>query len=268
MNCEERRVLLHAFLDDELDPERSLDVQSHLDACPDCAREHAAHLALRSALRDEALYFRPPEGFENRIRATLASQGATERAADRAGPAGRTGAFGIFRRMPWAWLPAGAAAALLILTTISSWRFDASASRPTADELLAQEVIASHVRSLMANHLTDVLSTDQHTVKPWFSGRLDFSPPVLDLASDGFELVGGRLDYLAARPVAALVYQRRRHVINLMVWPAPRDPDSSLTAATRQGYHLLHWIRGGMSHWAVSDLNEPEMMEFARLLRR
>ncbi len=262
MNCQENRVLLHAFLDDELDPVRSLSVQSHLDACPDCAREHAAQRSLRAALRDEALYFRSPEGFESRVRAALGSRGAVERRA------GRPGAVGALLRMRWAWLPAGAAVVLLAVTVITIGRFGAPAEEPLADDLLGREVVASHVRSLMASHLTDVPSSDQHTVKPWFNGRLDFSPPVKDLAGEGFPLAGGRLDYLAGRPVAALVYQRRLHVINLMIWPAPGEPDRSPTDATRQGYHLLHWTRGGMSYWAVSDLNEGEMKQFVGLVQR
>ena len=262
MSCQETRALLHAFFDDELDPVRSLSVQSHLDACPDCARDIAAQRSLRAALRDEALYFRSPEGFESRVRAALGSRGAIERRA------GRLGAVGALLRMRWAWLPAGAAAALLAVTVITIGRFGAPAEGPRADDLLGREVVASHVRSLMASHLTDVPSSDQHTVKPWFNGRLDFSPPVTDLAGEGFTLVGGRLDYLAGRSVAALVYQRRLHVINLMIWPSPGEPDRSLTAATRQGYHLLHWIQGGMSYWAVSDLNEGEMKQFVGLVQR
>jgi len=262
MSCQETRVLLHAFLDDELDPVRSLGVQGHLDACRDCAREHAAHRSLRAALRDQALYFRSPQGLESRVRAALGSQGAIERRA------GWLGAAGAFLRMRWAWLPAGAVAGLLAVTVIIIGRFGAPPPGPLADDLLGREVVASHVRSLMASHLTDVPSTDQHTVKPWFNGRLDFSPPVKDLAGEGFALVGGRLDYLAGRPVAALVYQRRLHVINLMIWPAPGEPDRSPTVALHQGYHVLHWTQGGMSYWAVSDLNENEMKEFVGLVQR
>ena len=260
MSCQGTRSLLHAFLDDELELTHSLEVQLHLDTCPACAREHAAQRALRGALRDEALYFRPPEGFTARARAALRATAATVGAADRAGPA-----VGLLwmRRV---WLPSGAAAALLAVVAITIWRFGPGAPGPSADDLLAQEVIASHIRSLMPGHLTDVPSSDQHTVKPWFNGRLDFSPPVKDLAGEGFPLTGGRLDYLGGRPIAALVYMRRQHIINLMVWPAPREPDRSPAAAMRQGYHLLHWTQGGMIYWAVSDLNEDEMKEFVRLV--
>jgi anti-sigma factor RsiW len=268
MSCHEARTLLHAFVDDELDLVRSLDVQNHLDTCPACAREHEAHRALRAALRDDTLYFRAPEGFSMRVRSALRAQGATEHAADRRGFAAWADTVGAFLRMPWAWLPAGAMAAVLVMTAVTIWRFGLTTPGPSTDELLGQEVIASHVRSLMASHLTDVPSSDQHTVKPWFSGRLDFSPPVRDLADQGFALVGGRLDYLAGRPVAALVYERRRHIINLMVWPASRVPDRPVAAATRQGYHVIHWIQGEVSYWAVSDLNEGEMREFVGLIKR
>lgn len=212
--------------------------------------------SLRAALRDESLYLRPSEGFRTRVVAALRVQGVSA-------PAARAS-----RQTQRIWMPTWATAALLMVGVIAVWRFGPTTSGPSADDLLGQEVLASHVRSLMASHLTDVPSSDQHTVKPWFNGRLDFSPPVKDLAGEGFALVGGRLDYLAGRPVAALVYQRRLHVINLMIWPAPGEPDRSPTDATRQGYHLLHWTRGGMSYWAVSDLNEGEMKQFVGLVQR
>jgi anti-sigma factor RsiW len=149
--------------------------------------------------------------------------------------------------------------------------------RPEADQFLATQLIASHVRSLMANHLTDVASSDQHTVKPWLDAKLDFAPPVVDLSSEGFPLVGGRLDYLANRPVAALVYQRRKHFINLFVWPAETGADTTtrsagnkqrsltLKAISRQGYHLLHWLDSEFNYWAISDISAEELQEFEQL---
>jgi len=149
-----------------------------------------------------------------------------------------------------------AAAALVLFTLVPFLR------GPSTEEILTREVVSGHVRSLMANHLADVPSSDQHTVKPWFNGKLDFSPPVQDLATQGFPLVGGRLDYLDNRPVAALIYQRAKHLINVFIWPSSESSDSGIKSETRQGYHVFHWTRSGMTYWAVSDLEESQLQEF------
>ena len=150
----------------------------------------------------------------------------------------------------------------------SSGRVEVSLLRqiPAVDELLGREAVSNHVRSLMADHIADVPTSDQHTVKPWFNGKLDFSPPVIDLDEQGFSLVGGRLDYLDSRVVAALVYKRRQHVINLFVWPTD-ESDRAGQTATYQGYNVVHWRQDNMSYWAVSDLNANELREFAQLER-
>jgi anti-sigma factor RsiW len=137
---------------------------------------------------------------------------------------------------------------------------------PTRRETIVEEAVSGHVRSLLADHLFDVRSTDQHTVKPWFLGKLDFAPPVVDLASAGFPLVGGRLDYLSGRPVAALVYQRQQHTINVFVFPEDAQALPAIDARSIRGFHVRHWVRNGMSFWAVSDLNETELTAFARAL--
>jgi anti-sigma factor RsiW len=140
---------------------------------------------------------------------------------------------------------------------------------PPRSSNLEQELISGHVRSLMASHLTDVATSDQHTVKPWFNGRLDFAPPVIDLANTGFPLAGGRLDYIGGRAVAALVYKRRGHVINLFVWPKTEvGSNMPVQVSTGEGYNIQHWAGGGMTFWAVSDLNATELQEFANRLAK
>jgi anti-sigma factor RsiW len=130
---------------------------------------------------------------------------------------------------------------------------------------LAEWIAADHIRSLQVEHLMDVASSDRHTVKPWFKGKVDFSPQTPDLSAEGFELTGGRLDYLQDRPVAALVYARRKHTINLFTWPAASDIAKDARSIARRGFHLRHWQRGGMEFWAISDVNDDELDEFVRL---
>ena len=133
---------------------------------------------------------------------------------------------------------------------------------PSGSDGIANEALASHVRSLMADHLTDVVSSDKHTVKPWFNSRVDYSPPVIDMTDQGFPLAGGRLDYLDSRPVSALVYRRQKHVINLFLWPATA-PNVETTLLTRRGYNMIHWTKSGLACWTVSDLNPAELRAFA-----
>ena len=241
--------LIHGYIDGELDLLNGLRVEQHLQECPACARDHQNHQALRSALSDGSLYFNAPASLQKRVRSHL-----------RAGVKGEPKPV----MLSWRWLAVGGSLAL-VAALISGLVF--MQSGPARDELLAQEVVSGHVRSLMANHLTDVASTDQHTVKPWFDGRLDFSPPVTDLTTQGFPLVGGRLDYIGNRPVAALVYQRRRHFINLFIWPEAAEPGGRTKMIVRQGYNLIYWNRAGMAYWAVSDLNLSELQEFTQALQ-
>jgi anti-sigma factor RsiW len=166
---------------------------------------------------------------------------------------------GVFFDMPWNWL---ALAAAIILAAIIASSLLPRLWQPGADQFLATQLIASHVRSLMADHLTDVASSDQHTVKPWLDVKLDFAAPVVDLSGDGFPLIGGRLDYLDNRPVAALVYGRRKHFINLFVWPAVSDEAKAAKTITREGYQLLHWVDSDFNYWAVSDVNISDLQLF------
>jgi anti-sigma factor RsiW len=166
---------------------------------------------------------------------------------------------------PWNWL--GLAAAI-VLAAIIAFNLVPRLQRPGADQFLATQLIASHVCSLMASHLTDVASSDQHTVKPWLDAKLDFAPAVVDLASEGFPLVGGRLDYLDNRTVAALVYQGRKHFINVFTWPAESGTTGTTKTMTREGYQLLHWIDSDINYWAVSDVSDNELQAFRQLFEK
>lgn len=249
MDCRETRTLLHGYIDDELDLVSNLKVEEHLHTCADCTRRVEAQQALHARLSDPALYFAAPDRLRQTVRASVrhAGKGAPRR---------------------WAWWPwLGAAATLAALVLAVWWAAPEWQARQTNNSL-ADDVTAGHVRSLMVNHLADIPSSDQHTVKPWFDGKLDFAPPVVDLAGQGFPLTGGRLDYIDSRPVAALIYYRQRHPINLFVWPAPDGARTGMSVAERQGYNLVHWTGHGMTYWAVSDLNVAELQEFAALLQQ
>jgi anti-sigma factor RsiW len=166
--------------------------------------------------------------------------------------------------MRWRWLSIPVS---LAFVAIMIWAFEPILTAPSRDNLLTQEIISGHVRSLMADHLTDVSSSDKHTVKPWFNGKLDFSPPVKDLSDHGFSLVGGRLDYVGNSSVAALVYGHRQHFINLFIWPSARHSDVGKKMVARHGYNVIHWTKSGMTYWAVSDLNSSELQEFVQLIQ-
>ncbi len=250
MHCEDARPLIGSYLDGELDLVRNLEIEDHVKDCPDCSPVYRSELDLRSAIREEISYHRAPKNLERRVRLMVREAGNVRpRVAV----------------LSWRW--AGMAAALMLVAFVSA-RVATLRMGPSQEELLTEEIIAGHVRSLMASHLTDVASTDQHTVKPWFHGKLDFAPPVVDLADESFPLVGGRLDYIDHRSVAALVYQRRLHSINLFIWPTPGKSEQSVSAETRDGYNILHWTRGGMTYCAISDLANNEMQPFAMLLQK
>ena len=249
MSCRETREWIHGYLDGEMDLVKSVEIEAHLRDCRTCLQASEQLRSLRATMGHSSLRFAPPANFENRLRTALRREGERE-----------PGAAGI----GWKWILAGGSLLGLFLVI---WLAANLFARTGNGDLLAQEIVSSHVRSLMANHLTDVPSSDQHTVKPWFDGKLDFSPPVKDLSQQGYVLTGGRLDYIGNRPVAALVYQRRQHPINLFVWPATGAGDLSEKASVHQGYNLIRWSHAGMTYWAVSDLNLAELQQFAQLLR-
>jgi anti-sigma factor RsiW len=241
MTCEDSQALLSAYVDGELDLVRSLEIQKHLETCPTCARVVQNHQTLGTALRGDSFYYRPPQHLPQRVNKTLRGS----------------------RRINW---PILAVAASLLLAGIFVDRLVRFASRPAPQTLIAQAVLDSHLRSLMPGHLADVQSSDRHTVKPWFAGKLDFSPPVVDFAPQGFPLTGGRLDSVNGRTVAVLIYQRHQHLINAYVWPSPGAPNLSVTPSTSQGYNMLHWTHAGLEWWLASDLNTQELEGLASLL--
>ena len=243
MNCPEAQSLLSPHLDSELDLLRSLDLERHLQICPDCRRRSQLTKAARAAVREHATYFAAPDPLREKITATLPSTKPTT-----ATPA---------------WLNLSAAFALLAIVT---WSVYSNLPMTGLDGRVADEVIAGHVRALMANHLTDIASSDRHTVKPWFNGKIDFSPPVVDLSIQGFPLIGGRLDYVANHTAAALVYRHDRHLINLFIWPAPAGEASDARALERNGYNIIHWTIAGMRYWAVSDLNSTNLKKLSTIL--
>jgi len=250
MDCREVRDRLGAFLDEELDPVMSHAVAEHVRSCAECAAERERQLRLRDGLRRGLEYHQAPAALRARVVRDL--NAATP----------RSGWLGLGAGWAWQWV--GAAAAL-VLVAGGAW-LAGSQSMMAESKAITGDVVTSHVRSLMAGHLTDVASTDQHTVKPWFAGKLDFSPPVTDFATEGYPLIGGRLDYLHGRSVAALVYERHKHVINVFIWPTT-EKDAAMTAAvTRQGFHVLHGRKESMAYWVVSDLNAGELEQFARRL--
>jgi anti-sigma factor RsiW len=245
MEHSEVKSLRDAYLDAEVDPLARLEIDAHLEGCASCRADLAAHRNFSAVLRAEADYFEAPADLAARLGAGLrpVPRPVTQR---------------------WQHLAMAASLALAVVLAGGVGYF-AGLSAPEGQ--LLQDVVDGHVRSLQVDHLTDVASSDRHTVKPWFNGRLDSSPPARDFARDGFPLIGGRLDYLDGRPVAALVYRHRLHPINLFVWP-DTDGVTASASMTRQGYNVRHWGAGGMSYWLVSDVDMSELKTLEELLRQ
>jgi len=267
MTCEEAIKLMDGYLDGELDPITNQAIEQHLRECHNCDQAYKTHGSLIRAIGNATPYFKAPVELRERIQSSLREEIA-ERPTRNVGPDARP-LIAKKQREPrsvlfgtsWNWL---ALAASIVFVAIIAWNLVPRSQQrsASAEQFLATQLIASHARSLLANHLTDVASSDHHTVKPWLDAKLDFAPAVVDLSSEGFPLIGGRLDYLDNRPVAALVYGRRKHFINLFIWPAAADATRAPKTMTRQGYQLLHWADSEFNYWAVSDVNIDDLQTF------
>ena len=237
--CPDKALLLHALVDGELDAKSALEVEAHVAACPGCAAELAVIREVKAALSETPVRHAAPASLHARLDESL---------ADEARPPGRR------RGGIETWALGGSITALAASLALF-------ALIPSGASLESQ-LVDAQARSLQAQHLVDVATSDRHTVKPWFNGKVDFAPPVVDLAAQGYPLVGGRLDHLAGHDAAAIVFRRRAHVINLFVWKG--DGPTTPTLEHREGYSLVHWGRGGLSYWAVSDVDPPDLMAFQK----
>lgn len=256
MDHEQISALLPGYLDQELSLSEALEFERHLASCEECRRVYAQQRQVSAQIREADLRVDAPAELEQRIRAALPLRPS----------------FGqrLRESLDWRsskgslnWVPLGAMAVSLAALTLSAGLYF---SVPSSETRLSQELVSNHIRSLQFDHLSDVISTDRHTVKPWFDGKIDFAPPVIDLAQQGYPLVGGRLDYLNGRPVAVMVYKYKLHPINLYVWPGD-DAGTTPHIDTRQGYHLAHWSAAGMNYWAITDAGDKELNGFISNLR-
>jgi anti-sigma factor RsiW len=243
MFCHDAQSMMHAYLDGELQAPTVLQYEEHVRECSACSRMLAEQKELQTAMKSNALYYKAPVSFGQRLRASLRQQNISPG-----------------RPFPWQWVAAAACLVLCVGVGLLLARVGLESSH---HERLAQEVVSAHIRSLQVDkkRLVDVRSSDRHEVKPWFAIKLDFAPPVPDMTKRDFTLVGGRMDYLDGRPVAALVYQRRQHLINVFLWPDRDKKDTRARRETHQGFQLISWSAAGMKGWAVSDLNAPELEE-------
>jgi anti-sigma factor RsiW len=266
VGCERADTVLHGYFDHELDALSAAEFERHMEQCFDCTVALEALKSLRSTLNSAQVYQKTPEALRKKV---LADVGVAAKKPVAIAPA----------RPNWQWL---AVAATLLLLLYGTWRVVSVPRTGNDQTTLAAEVIDAHLRSLQPGHLTDVVSTDQHTVKPWFDGKLDFAPPVRDFADQGFPLQGGRLDVVNNRTVAALVYGRRKHYVNVFIWPTNTaaangdhnwsanevsgDKNAAPVAGSRQGYQWIEWHKNGMDFYAVSDTNSSDLEQLQHLL--
>ena len=240
MTCDEAEILLQALIDGELDAGHARDVESHVESCPRCAAMLKDYREMSLAMADAGVRYTAPAGLRLRIEAALPQPRPVPN-----------------RRAVLRGFAMGSAVSAIAATGLF-----AIVLRHDDMERIQSEVVSAHLRSLQAGHLTDVISTDQHTVKPWFNGKLDVAPPVIDLTAQGFTLVGGRLDYVDARAIGAVVYRKRQHVINLFVAQTASTERRSAKIETIQGFNIRHWTDRGLNYWAVSDLAKDELADF------
>ncbi|MGH6743188.1 MAG: anti-sigma factor family protein [Bradyrhizobium sp.] len=240
MTCDEAEILLHALIDGELDAGHARDVEAHIAGCPRCAAQLAAYREMSQAVAGADLRYTAPPALRRRIEASLPQTRMIPN-----------------RRSVLRGFAMGSAVSAIAATGLV-----AIVLRNDDDQRIVSEVVSAHLRSLQAGHLTDVISTDQHTVKPWFNGKLDVSPPVIDLTAQGFTLIGGRLDYVDARAIGAVVYRRRQHIINLFVAQTASTEHRAAKMETMQGFNVRRWSEQGMNFWAVSDIAPDELAEF------
>jgi len=255
---------LSAYIDGELVPDRAHETAEHLSTCAQCSADYEAMLETIAALHSQLERYTAPDVLRARVRAAVATTPSESDETQSARARQHSGFTGRRSRTRWARATA-VAAAVVVSAGLGSGITVLTVARERNEPAIATEVLASHLRSLMPDHLTDVRSSDQHNVKPWFNGRLDYSPAVPRLDDKGFPLVGGRVDYVGGRPVAVVVYGRRQHMINVFSWPTT-SRDSPLAATAANGYNMLHWRSGGSERWVVSDLNAAELKAFAVLL--
>src|SRR5206468_7673805 len=239
MTCDEAEILLHALMDGELDAGHAREVEDHLAGCARCAAQLASYREMSNSVARAGLGYTAPPALRRRIEATLPEVRAPNRRA-------------VLRGFAMGSAVSAIAATGLVAIVL----------RSDDEARIKSEIVSAHLRSLQAGHLTDVVSTDQHTVKPWFNGKLDVAPPVLDLTAQGFTLIGGRLDYVDAHAIGAVVYRRRQHVINLFVSQTSSTERRPAKTDTIQGFNIRHWSDRGLNYWAVSDLAKDELADF------
>jgi mycothiol system anti-sigma-R factor len=254
VNCEMTHSVLHGYLDGELDAARAAEFERHLLSCPQCVAELETQESLRSTIQNAGLRERAPEKLRRNLQAAISGTGETGKTVTPIRPKPSV-------RPTW-WLTLAAAAVFLI---VLGSRFLPNLTQGRGGDEMAAAIVDAHLRSLQPGHLEDVISTDQHTVKPWFDGRIDFAPPVRDFVTEGFPLQGGRLDVVRGKTVAVLVYGRRKHIINVFVWPTS-ERDASPQQGSQLGYNWIDWRKGGMEFSAISDVSAPDLVELQKLI--